>query len=92
MLFDAVLYIVTSAVYIFRPISSWAVLVDVAFCQFSNNPPNFASVDDAITFLNMLHSTCTGPSSGIFACIGVLDFVPRKKYPTALLLASDSDM
>ena len=52
--------------------------MDVAFWQFSNNFPNYASVDEAITFLIMLHSTCTGEFWGGIDCIGVLDFGPRK--------------
>ena len=66
--------------------------MDVAFWQFSNNPPNPASVADAMTFLIMLHSTCTGTFYGGIYCIGVLDFGPRKKYSPALLRASGSDM
>ena len=62
----------------------------VAFWQFSNNPPNSASVADAITFLIILHSTCTGLFSGGIACIVVLEFGPRKKYAPAMLLASGS--
>ena len=47
---------------------------------------------DAMTFLMILHYTCTGPFYGGMACIGVLDFGPRKKYPPALICASGSDM
>ena len=68
------------------------VLVAVAFWQFSNNPPNYTSVDDDITFLIMLHSTCTGTFSGGIDCISVLNFGPGKKYPPALLCASSSEM
>ena len=67
-----------------------AVLVAVAFWKFSNNPPNSASVADAITLLIMLYSTFTGPFSGSIDCIGVLDFGPRKKYLPALLRAFGS--
>ena len=74
------------------PIYARVVLMDVAFYQFSNNPPNSSSVADTMTFLIMLHSTCTGPFSGGIACIGVLGFGPRKKYPPALLRDSGSDM
>ena len=69
-----------------------AVLMEFAFWQFSNNPPNSASMADAMTFLIMLHSTRNGPFSWRYACNGVFDFGPRKKYPPALLRASGSDM
>ena len=46
------------------PISARAVLIEVSFWQFSNNPPSSASMADAMTFLMMLHSICTGPFSG----------------------------
>ena len=74
------------------PIYARAVLMNVAFWLFSNNPPNSASVDYAITFLIMMNSTCTGPFFRGIDCIGVLDFGPRKKYPPALLHSSGSDM
>ena len=64
----------------------------VAFWQFSNNPPNSAFVDDSITFLVMLHSTCTGPFGEGIGCIGVLDFGPSKNISPALLCYSVSDM
>ena len=73
-------------------ISARSVLMDVAFWQFSNNPPNYASVDDAMTFIIMLHSTCTVLFYGGIACISVLYFGPRENYPPALLRASVSDM
>ena len=42
--------------------------------------PNFASVDDAMSFIVILHSTCTGPFSGGIAviCVLFMDFGPRK--------------
>ena len=46
------------------PIYSRAVLMDVAFWKFSNNPPNSISVADSIIFLMILHSTRTGRFSG----------------------------
>ena len=66
----------------------------VAFWQFSRNPPNLDSVADAMAFLMILHSTCTGLFYGGIAVIGVLllDFGPRKKYPPDLLRASGSEM
>ena len=69
-----------------------AVLIDIAFWKFSNNPPNYDSMYNAMAFLIMLHSTCTGPFSGCITCIGVLYFGPRKKYSPALLHVSRSDM
>ena len=92
MFFSAVMSVATGVGGFWWPIYARAVLVAVAFRQFSNNPPNSASVDDAITFLIMLHSTCTGPFWGGIDCIGVLDFGPRKKYPPSLLCASGSEM
>ena len=60
----------------------------VVLWQFSNNTPNSASVDKAMTFLIMLHYTCTGPFWGGIGFIDVLDFGPNKNYPPALLWAS----
>ena len=74
------------------PISVRDVLMDVAFWQFSNNPPNSDSVADAITFLIMMHSACTGPFSRGIYCIGVFYFGTSKKYPLALLRPSGSEM
>ena len=64
----------------------------VAFCQFSNNPPNLSSVADTMTFIIMLNSTCTGPFSGGIGFIGVLDSGTRKKYTPALLCDYGSNM
>ena len=66
--------------------------MDVDFWQFSNNPPNFSSMFDAMIFLMILNYTCTGKFSGVIALIGVLDFVPRTKYPPALLRAYGYEM
>ena len=79
MLFAAVLSVVTSVSGCWWPISATAVLMAVAFWQFSRNPPNSASVIYAIIFFIILHSTCNGLFSGGISCIGVLDFGPRKK-------------
>ena len=78
MMFIYVLSIATSVGGCWWPISARAILMDVAFWKFSNNPPDYAYVVDAITFLIMLHYTCTGPISGGISCIGVLYFGPRK--------------
>ena len=91
-LFAAVYYVATGVGGCWWPNSIRDVFMDVTFWKFSNHPPNSASVADAMTFLIMLHSTCTGPFSRVIACIGVLDFVPRKRYPLALLRASGSDI
>ena len=52
----------------------------VAFWKFSNNPPNSASLVDAMTFLVILYSTCMGPFYGGIDVIGMLllGFGPRK--------------
>ena len=46
------------------PISAREVHIDVYFLHFKNNPPNHASVADAMMFIMILHSTCTGPFYG----------------------------
>ena len=92
MLFDAVLSVATGVGDFWWTISARAVLVEVAFWQFSNKPPNYYSVADTIKFLMMLHYACISPFYGGISCIGVLNFGPRKKYPPALLRASGSDM
>ena len=78
MLFSAVLSVVTGVGGCWWPISYRVVLMDVAFWQFSNNPPNSDSVADTMTFIIVLHSTCTGPFYGGFSFIGVFCFGPRK--------------
>ena len=92
MLFAAVFSVATGIVGCWWPIYARAVIMEVALWDFSNNPPNSASMDDAITFLMIMNSTCTGPFSGGIYCISVLDFGPRKNYPLDLLCASGSDM
>ena len=59
-------------------ISARAVLIEVSFWHFPNNPPSSASMADAIKIIMMLNSTCTGTSSGGISWIGVFYFVPRK--------------
>ena len=73
MLFVAVLYVATGVVGYWWPISARAVLMDITFCQFSNNPPNSDSMDDAMTLLIILHSTCIGPffvRHRLYRCVG----------------------
>ena len=69
-----------------------AICMDVEFWQFSNNLPDSDSVTDAMTFLTIIHSTCTGLFSGGIYDMGVLlmSFGSRKEYPPALLRASVS--
>ena len=90
IMFAVVLSIATSVGGCWRPISDWELHMDVVFWKFSNNPTNYASVSDSMKFPIMLHSTCTGPFSGVISCIGLLDFGPRKKYPPDLPRASVS--
>ena len=92
MMFVSVLYVYTGVGGCEWPISSRSVRMYVAFWQFSNNPPNFASADYAMRFITILNYICTGPFFRGIAFIGVLDFGPRKKYPPALLPASGSEM
>ena len=92
MMFAAVFSIATGVGGCGCPISARAILMDVTLWNFSNNPPNYDSVADYTPFIIMLHSTCTGMFSGGIACIGGLDFGPRKKYPPALLRDSGSYM
>ena len=77
MLFPGVLSVATVVGGCWWPISARSVLMDVDFRQFSNNPPNYASVSDDMIFIIMVYSTCTGPFSGGVDCIVVLDFGPR---------------
>ena len=63
MMFDAILSVATSIGGCWWPICAREVLMDVTFCQFSNNPPNSNSVADAMTFLIILNYTCTGKFS-----------------------------
>ena len=92
MLFVAILSVVAGDSGCWCPIFAKAVRVEVAFCWFSNKSPSSDSMNDAITFLMMLHSTCIGPFSGGISYIGVLGFVPRKEYLPALLCDSGYDM
>ena len=78
MLFAAVLSVVKGVGGCGWPISDREILMDVAFWQFSNNPPNSASVADVMIFLIMLGCTCTGTFYRYIYCIGVLDVGPRK--------------
>ena len=64
MLFVAVFPVATGVGGCRWPIYARGVLIEVSFGQFLNNPPSSVSMADALTFLIMLHSTCTGPFSG----------------------------
>ena len=68
------------------------ILMAVDFWQFSNNPPDSASVAYSITFLIILHCACTRLFLGIIDCICMLYFVPRKKYPPDLRRVSGYEM
>ena len=94
MLFVTVLSVATGSGGCGWSISDSLVRMDVAFCQFSNHPPNSASVYDDMTFLMMIHSTCTGLFYGGISVIGVLlmGLGPKKHYPHALLNASGSEI
>ena len=92
MIFSAVLSVATCFGGCEWPISNREVCMDVNLWQCLNNPPNYAYVADAMTLISMLGSRCTGPFYGGIACIVVLDFGPRKKYPPDLLCASGSDI
>ena len=92
MLFASVFSVTTGVGGCEWPISDGAVCMDIVFWQFSNNPPNSASVLDTMTFLIMMNYTCNGPFYGGIAFISVLDFDPRKKYPSTMLCASGSDI
>ena len=71
MLFSALMYAATGVGCCEWSISSREVPMDVAFKPFSNNTPNYASVYDAMGFLIVIHSKCTGPFSGVIDFIGV---------------------
>ena len=88
MMFDTVLSVATGFHGCWWPISDRAVLMDIFSCKFSNNPPNYASVADSITFIIMLHSTCSETFLGGLDYIVVLDVGPRKKHPPALIFDS----
>ena len=78
MLFAIVLSVATIVGDCESPIFARAILMDVAFWHFSNNPTNSVSEADSMTFHIMLHSTCNGQFLWGIACIGLLDFFPRK--------------
>ena len=80
IIFTSVLSIATSIGGCGWPISARDVRMDVAFCHFSSNPTNYASMGDVMMFLMILNSTCTGLFSGRIDLIGVfmLNFGPRK--------------
>ena len=61
VLFSAVLYVATGIGGFGWHIFDRVISIDVAFWKFSENSPNYASVAYAMTFLMILHSTCTGP-------------------------------
>ena len=78
MLFAAVLSVANGVGGCWWPIYAGAVLMDVTFWQFLNNPPNYASVANAMKFLVILNSTRTGPFYRGITGISVLNFGARK--------------
>ena len=50
IMFAAVLSVATGVGGCGWPISVRSILMDVALLQFSNNPPNYASAADSLTF------------------------------------------
>ena len=64
ILFATIFYVATGVGGCRWPIYARDVLIEVAFLQFSNNPPSSDYVSYTMTFLIMLHSTCTVPLSG----------------------------
>ena len=78
ILFSAALSVATGIGGCWWPIYAKTVIMDINYWQFSYNPPNSASIADAMKFLIVLYSTCTGPFYGGIACIGVFYFVPQK--------------
>ena len=78
IIFAALLSIATGVGGCWWPISARAILMDVSFWKFSNNIPNSDTVTEVVTFMIILHSTCTGPFSGGIACIGLFDFETSK--------------
>ena len=94
MLFYAVLSFYTGVGGFGCPIYVRAVRADVAFWGVLNNPPNSASMADAMTFIMILYSTCMGRFSGCITIIGVLflGLWPKKKYPHPLMCASVYEM
>ena len=82
MLFASVLSVDTGVGGCEWPIYDRAVRMDVAFWQFSRNPPNSASVADAMTFLTLINSAYNVSFYGGIAVICVLDFGTRKRKST----------
>ena len=76
ILFSAILSVSTGVDGCWWNISTAAVLVDVALWKFSNNPPSYTSLSDTMTFLIMLHSTCTGTFCGITCIFKLIEVAP----------------
>ena len=72
MIFTAVFSVDTCVGGCGRPIYAREIHMDVSFWKFSKNTPNYASVDKAMQFLMIMHSTCTCPFSDGVSVIGVL--------------------
>ena len=79
MLFIDVLSAATGVGACGCPIHAKEVRMYADFWPLSNNPPNSAFVVDAMSFLNILYSKCTGLFPGCIDFIDMLGFWPRKK-------------
>ena len=66
MIFAALFSVSTSVGCCGWRISARDVLMDVNFWKISNNTPNSASVDYAISFIVMMHSTCCSIPGGCY--------------------------
>ena len=93
MAFDSLLSVATAFGGCGWSISAREVRMDVAFWKFSINPPNYAAVADAMTFIIILNYTCRCKFYGVIEVIGVLflGLGTIEKYPPALLHASGSE-
>ena len=78
ILFAAIFSVATGVGGSWWTIFARSIIMAIAFLKFSDDPPNSVSVDDTITFLIMMYSTCSGPFLRGHDCIVVLDFGPRK--------------
>ena len=77
-MFPAVLSVSTGVGSCEWLISTRGIRTYVTFWKFSNNSFNSSSFADSVTFIIILHYTCTGPFSWGAYFIGVLDFGLKK--------------
>ena len=76
ILFSTILSVAAGVDGCWWNISTAADLMDVALWKFSNNPPSSTYLSDTVTFLIMLHSTCTGTFCGIPCIFKLLEVAP----------------